>query len=477
MFDGQGHVVSNLDMQAISSSAALFGYADGITIRNVVVDSTCAISTTYRSTSYPTRLGGILGHCVGRTSPCTIENSVNMANFDFLEALSSTAQLYIGGIAGCLDTGAQGAIVRNCVNYGSIVYSGGDVGRMYIGGIVGSVTGKEARQLELRTCRVVNCLNSGLVAHRGFSGKPSSAGGIVGSAFFMEVVNCVNTGSVLNQARSQPNFIGAITGSANGTIIDRCYYDEQSTEEKNSTNGYEETSVIVSTRSFGSTLEDLTDVMNALNKKADEEGWSRWGTNSKKSTVKFTINCMDYASTTSPIIMYPELSGVDKSKFYGWYTDTRLTTLLNVTDISAGNTTLYAKWKDNAKYCSINITFEYMGTTSVVGHYYKDKIQFPRISEAALNGQLLWFTDAEMKNEYTKTLAEGEDITLYGKNAPAKFIITTVNMENRTAEVKSYSEKTTLKDSNLCLDELCEDECNGDGCELNEDRTLFTRLK
>ena len=77
-FDGQGHTISNLAMNSSSQDAGLFGYSKGATIRNVVLDDSCSVVSSY-SGSYYVYVGGIIGHC----SDCTIENIVNMASVSF----------------------------------------------------------------------------------------------------------------------------------------------------------------------------------------------------------------------------------------------------------------------------------------------------------------------------------------------------------------------------------------------------------
>ena len=42
-FDGQGHVISNLNVTSSSQHAGLFGYSKGLTIKNVILDSSCSI--------------------------------------------------------------------------------------------------------------------------------------------------------------------------------------------------------------------------------------------------------------------------------------------------------------------------------------------------------------------------------------------------------------------------------------------------
>ena len=48
-FDGQGHVISNLQMLVSSSTyclSGLFGYTTGATVKNVVMDESCSITNS-----------------------------------------------------------------------------------------------------------------------------------------------------------------------------------------------------------------------------------------------------------------------------------------------------------------------------------------------------------------------------------------------------------------------------------------------
>lgn len=473
-FDGQGHVIINLEVQSTLKDTGLFGYSEGVTIRNVVVDSSCSFSSTFKSSGVPTRIGGVIANCMAGNKKCIIENSVNIANFEYIETLSSSTSLNIGGITARIESDNYGGFIKNCINYGSISYSGGDVGTLHIGGIVGSITGKDVLGQDVKSFRVLNCLNSGVITHKGFTTKPGCVAGIVGHIIQVEILNCANTGSIVDQARSAPNYFGAISGNTSYSIVDRCYWSADSVGKGITANGTSKGNIITSTRYFQDTLSDLTQTMNDLNAKADEEGWSTWGTNANKYTINFAINCRKFFSTSSPLIMYPDITGIDKSKFYGWYVDTRLTTLLSGTDINIGNSTLYAKWKDNVKYCRINITFEYGGSSSIVSHDYEENILFPQDKDSDTSGRMIWFTDAEMTNEYTNTLADGDDLILYGKKVPSKVVVTTLSLSNPDDfNVESFDEKGVIKTDDLCLDELCEEKYNG--LDLDEDKTLFKK--
>ena len=48
IFDGQGHTISNLAIKSPSSQhVGLFGYSKGAAIRNVVLDSSCSVASSY----------------------------------------------------------------------------------------------------------------------------------------------------------------------------------------------------------------------------------------------------------------------------------------------------------------------------------------------------------------------------------------------------------------------------------------------
>ena len=60
-FDGQGHVINNLAMASSLQCVGLFGFSFGLTIKNVVLDSSCSITSSFSSGwAY---VGGIIGYC------------------------------------------------------------------------------------------------------------------------------------------------------------------------------------------------------------------------------------------------------------------------------------------------------------------------------------------------------------------------------------------------------------------------------
>ena len=53
VFDGQGHTISNLRVNSSSLEyIGLFGYSQGATIQNVVIDGSCSFMNSYSSSNY-----------------------------------------------------------------------------------------------------------------------------------------------------------------------------------------------------------------------------------------------------------------------------------------------------------------------------------------------------------------------------------------------------------------------------------------
>ena len=101
-FDGQGHVIRNLTITTPSSSlyTGLFGYSGGtVTIKNLVMDSSCSVVSSAVSRYSYTYVGSVLGRCYTVNSGCLVENCVNMGSVTFSGSIKSD-NLRLGGIAG-----------------------------------------------------------------------------------------------------------------------------------------------------------------------------------------------------------------------------------------------------------------------------------------------------------------------------------------------------------------------------------------
>ena len=356
VFDGQGHVISDLAMNSSSQNVGLFGFSYGHTIRNVILDSSCSITSTFNG-SNTASIGGIIGYCTTRFGPCTIENGVNMGSVTFNGNTSSDySSLYLGGISGSLSySSSPDSTVNNCGNYGEVTYSGKS-GSSYIGGIVGDSKGSSKKVY------IYNCLNHGTITHNGTTSNYLRLGGITGDTEYTTIENCVSGEkiSLLTNA-SKNNYIGSIVGYASSdTSINYTY----STSDLSSYNKYGigTPSSVSNTFSYDSTSFELdetvsigdytgTSLIEALNAATDyykDRDYSRWLLNKGKNAVLFTINGrtnpikMDYQ-----VILLPSLASEGDMSFDGWFTDDGLTTPLTEFEVTS-ETELYGK------YCGLN---------------------------------------------------------------------------------------------------------------------------
>ena len=323
-FDGQGHVISNLNMASSFQYVGLFGYSWGLTIKNVILDSSCSITSSCSSDDV--YIGGFIGECYAENGPCTIENSVNMGSVTFSGNISGN-YLYLGGIAGELYSYDHDSTVKNCANYGDVTHSGKS-GYSWIGGIAGDSGGYSSST----RVYIYNCINHGTITHSGTTSDDLWLGGIAGSTSSTTIENCVSGGKF---SSTKLYFIGSIVGSTSGTSISYTYFTSDLSDygKRRGSLSYSSTSFELNeTVSIGSyTGTSLIDVLNAAADYYTLRDYSHWLLNKGKNAVTFkvTIN-----GRTSPIkmdyqvILLPSLASEGNKSFDGWYTDNGLTTPL-----------------------------------------------------------------------------------------------------------------------------------------------------
>jgi len=279
-FDGNGHTIQNLYINATSTRIGLFGSSSG-TIKDLGL-----IDYNFKSSASTIYIGSIVGYM----NSGTIENCYNFEDISVANTYSSTsttsyATIYSGGIVGYMNSGTidkcynKGNIVTNISNkhsyssssYGSLssasnAYTGGIAGYIAKGTItncynIGNIDAKAALNSSVnpstssyntklssnsRAGGIVgynasgassNCYNAGKVTSNTslvYSGSRSSnvsksnqscAGGIVGYINSGTNNVCYNVGSVYANSDSLSNvYFGGIAGySASGTN-ERCYY-------------------------------------------------------------------------------------------------------------------------------------------------------------------------------------------------------------------------------------------------------------
>lgn len=95
VFNGQGHTIKGLSLNLSSRYVGLFGYSNGATIKNVIIDDSCSFTSSFISSSgteIPT-----IGSVVGYSEASIIENIVSMGSVTFT---GSNKIFFVGGILG-----------------------------------------------------------------------------------------------------------------------------------------------------------------------------------------------------------------------------------------------------------------------------------------------------------------------------------------------------------------------------------------
>ena len=181
-FDGQGHAISGLYIDAQGDYQALFGYASA----DAVIAHFSVSGSVEANGSY---VAGVVAG--GEASLTDLHNSCSVV----------ATGGYVGGVAGYISSTA--ARIENCTNVGSI-YSSAETGKVkgwYVGGIAGGCEGA-----------FENCSNSGTVSGDQF------VGGVAGSAG--SVSGCTNTADIFAISGG----LGGIGGSIRLTANDCANY-------------------------------------------------------------------------------------------------------------------------------------------------------------------------------------------------------------------------------------------------------------
>ena len=224
VFDGNGHTVSNLTLDAQKGDyLGLFGATANTTIRNVHVSGTlhntasvinktiggivglaqyceitgCTAEFAVTCNAGAT-LGMIVGGIVGEADYCHIENCESDTT------LSGKAYGYWGGIAGA----AVGTELVNCINRGENTITETS-GYLYTGGIAGAA--KNGSVLS-------QCRNLGAVTLSLLSGSVSpTVGGVCGQLWDSVISDCTNYGTVSATSYRVGGIAGQVTTSIDST--------------------------------------------------------------------------------------------------------------------------------------------------------------------------------------------------------------------------------------------------------------------
>ena len=192
VFDGNGHVISNLN-----GSNGLFGYVWNGEIRDVGLEN-AFISADY-DYSVSSIIGGIAAYC---------QNDTTISNCYFQGDIDTNAYI-VGGIVGEANSFAP---VEYCWMEGDIYSDNPGVSYMYgvrLGGIVGQSSPSDDLTIH-------GCIHSGSIVGEC---KGMSAGGI-GGQVRGTISNCQNYGSITHYTRSAS--IGGITCGRWDCVVESC---------------------------------------------------------------------------------------------------------------------------------------------------------------------------------------------------------------------------------------------------------------
>ncbi len=218
VFDGQGHTIRGLYINATSAGQGLFGLIAGATIKNLTVEG--SVNNTLNNT------GGIIGAA----------NTGMLENLHFYGSVCQTGGQFTGGIIGNLyGTGSE---AKNLANHGNIygmTSVAGIAGRHYTGtienafnwgnisgtGLIGGITGTANQQL-------TNVYNIGMISMRatknamtGAETKATTWGALAGTTNFSKLTNGYASLAFNNESNPQnKTIIKTIEQMTDGSFVE-----------------------------------------------------------------------------------------------------------------------------------------------------------------------------------------------------------------------------------------------------------------
>ena len=456
-FDGQGHTISNLAMNSSSMAVGLFGYSDGMIIKNVVMDNSCSIVNVHSSndTSAYTYTGGIVGWCEARNKPCVIESCVYMGRIT-LNKNTENYMSHIGGVAGRVYSVNHDSVIKNCANYGSVTNLGKNT-ILFLGGIVGYSEGYS----KTTKVSIQNCLGNGVIATSGTTSSSLYMGGITGGSIYTNINHCVGAGNIRYSESSRKEYIGGISGYVYYSVyISYCYWDKDISyyaygdiiNSELSEGAYFSAKYILNkiVKIGNYTGNSLIKALNAFPDSHPLYNYHRWLLNNGGNDVSFTIN-----EERSPfalnhkIVLLPDLANEGNLYFDGWYIDNTYLTQFTEDEINK-TTRLYGRWEENNKYYTI--TFDTRGGTPIesITSQYLSTVSLPTIVGNSTHAFASWGTEYGDRVPWNFTVP-AYNITLYPillQNRIAN-IEEFIKFTNNVNSGANYSGVTVFLDSDL----------------------------
>jgi uncharacterized repeat protein (TIGR02543 family) len=212
IFDGNGHKITNLNINRNTENIGLFGSVYNSELTNIILENVNVVGenrvgalagdvhnsiiTNCSSTGTIKANYWYAGGIVGDVSGSKIINSYNTGNV--------TANSGSGGIAGA----TYGTEITNCYNTGNITADGSRVVELAgidSGGIAGWIFYSE----------ITNCYNIGAI-----TANHSYSGGITGNTYESKIINSYNTGDIITYNAYSGGIAGHVSSNSSAT---NCY--------------------------------------------------------------------------------------------------------------------------------------------------------------------------------------------------------------------------------------------------------------
>ena len=249
VFDGQGHVIRDMNAWSDGSYAALFGYVKGAEIRDLTVvgSSSCAAPTVCAAGLAACAEGSLIENCDSRVA-VSVSGSLagglcaqlsggtvirGCRNYGSVTALCS-----LGGVA-AVSSGAED-LIEDSYNFGVLTAlgsgssgTGGQLGKLsgvirnfgsagkivsadrYTGGLAGYTVGRQSSRIE--GCAVTAGISVSSDASN------AAAGSLVGYAQYLRMYECRSAGSVSAGESFPASGLGGLVGkSGSEAVVENC---------------------------------------------------------------------------------------------------------------------------------------------------------------------------------------------------------------------------------------------------------------
>ena len=350
-FDGQGHVISDFVLMNENNNKyhGLFGYSQGATIRNLIIDTSCKFDVISIYEKYAI-IGSIIGYCGTINGPCRIESCLSQAAVSFENEDSVSDNVLMGGLAGELIAYNYLVTIKNSGFFSGVHFNCISMDNLFIGGLVGRLKSDGDSDSS-----ILNCISKSDIFSGGTINMNANIGSIVGLAKGNKVT-IDNTAALGELGYTGSNgYVGGLVGYIESGSVTHSYYDGELNLEAcgKITNQAKITEclafhrqeyTLTSAVTVGEYSGDsLIEALNAGSDLNDNNDYSHW-INSGYNCIKFYINGNYIFKPDATIVMMPDLTDTGNRKFDGWYTDESY--LNNLTSyVLYADTNLYGEYK------------------------------------------------------------------------------------------------------------------------------------